>query len=83
MSLLDTHKAQHLYSNVVIDELFCYHIMKLTNTNEMYYLLRPTLCWHNYVSLACVITSFTGKHHCNKKKGFSIVEAGRKFVTDE
>ena len=23
MSLLDTHKAQHLYSNVVIDELFC------------------------------------------------------------
>ena len=50
MSLLDTHKAQHLYSNVVIDELFCYHIMKLTNTNEMYYLLRPTLCLHMSVS---------------------------------
>ena len=38
------------------------------------------------VSLACVITSFTGKHHYFAiKKGFLhvlLVEAGRKFVTD-
>ena len=37
------------------------------------------------VSLACVITSFTGKHHFNKKGYFSILlaEAGGKFVIDE
>ena len=37
------------------------------------------------VSLACAITSFTGKHHFNKKGYFSIIlaEAGGKFVMDE
>ena len=37
------------------------------------------------VSLAWVITSFTGKHHFNKKEYFSILlaEAGGKFVIDE
>ena len=37
------------------------------------------------VSLACVITSFTGKHHFNKKRVFLhlLAEAGGKLVIDE
>ena len=37
------------------------------------------------VSLACVVTSFTGKHNFNEKGYFSVLlaEAGGKFVIDE
>ena len=37
------------------------------------------------VGPACVIASFTGKHHLNKEGYFSILlaEAGRKFVIDD